>query len=109
MEGTRERTRLERGHDTNCRLGSRRTASIEVSASLRCFAAVAPPQPPPITTTRRPALGAKSPLSAGPHPAASRASPAPDADVLRNSLRVNRVMTPLHLARMFSAARLTAP
>src|SRR2546430_11223797 len=96
IERTPERTRFEKGQDTNCRLGSSRTTSIEASASLRYFAAVAPPQPPPITTTRRPALGAKSPLIAGPHPAASRASPAPDADVLRNSLRVNRVMTPLH-------------
>src|SRR5207237_10203623 len=108
IERTPERTRFENGHDTNCWLGSSRTTSIDGSASRKYFAAVAPPQPPPITTTRRPALGAKSPLIAGPHPAATNPSPAPAADVLRNSLRVNRVMTLPPFASVFSDAPLTA-
>src|SRR5206468_3279421 len=89
----------------NCWFGSSRTTSIDGSASRTYFAAVAPPQPPPITTTRRPALGAKSPLIAGAHPAARNPNPAPAADVLRNSLRVNRVMTRPPFASVFSMRR----
>src|SRR5437773_4812719 len=103
IERTPERTRLLNGHDTNCWFGSSRTTSIDGSASRTYFAAVAPPQPPPITTTRRPALGAKSPLIAGAHPAA-RTSPAPAADVLRNSLRVTPVMTLPPFPSVFSDA-----
>src|SRR5438552_37074 len=105
IERTPLSTRLLNGHDTNCLLGSSRTTSIDGSASRTYFAAVAPPQPPPTTTTRRPALGAKSPLIAGAHPAARNPNPAPAADVLRNSLRVNRVMTRPPFASVFSMRR----
>src|SRR5712692_2284845 len=84
-------TRLLNGHETNSRLGSIRITSILGSSSRTYLAAVAPPQPPPMTTTRCPALGAKSPLTVAAHPATpappSNSRPAPIADVLRNSLR----------------------
>src|SRR5688572_16775748 len=52
----------------NSRLGSIRTTSILGSISRTYLAAVAPPQPPPITTTRGPFFGAKSPFIAVAHP-----------------------------------------
>src|SRR6266446_3801854 len=84
-------TRLLNGHDTNCRFGSSRTASIDGSARRTYLAAVAPPHPPPITTTRRPVFWAKS-ETVGAQPAASSASPVPE--VRRNSLRVDAFIRP---------------
>src|SRR5881296_4496032 len=92
-------TRLLNGHETNSRLGSRSTTSMPGSSERTYLAAVAPPQPPPITTTRRPLLRMKSPFIVGPHPPRpesadppSSPSPRPAPEVLRNSLRVDRVM-----------------
>ena len=55
-------TRLLNGQEMNSRLGSIITTSMDGSAIRTYLAAVAPPQPPPITTTRRPLLGAMSPV-----------------------------------------------
>src|SRR6266545_4322035 len=90
-------TRLLNGHETNCRLGSRSTTSMPGSSDRTYFAAVAPPQPPPITTTRRPLLVMKSPFIVGAHPPSPESAdppnnPKPAAEVLRNSLRVDRFM-----------------
>src|SRR2546428_2085498 len=95
-------TRLLNGHETNSRLGSRSTTSMPGSSDRTYLAAVAPPQPPPITTTRRPLLGMKSPFIVGAHPprpvsADPPSSPRPVPEVLRNSLRVSRVMAPSSL------------
>src|SRR5512145_268459 len=81
------RTRFENGHETNSLFGSSRTTSIDGSASRTYLAAVAPPHPPPITTTRRPGFWAKSDTF-GAQPAARRPSP----EVQRNALRVESVM-----------------
>src|SRR6266850_278316 len=89
IERTPLSTRLLNGHDTNSLFGSSKTTSIDGSASRTYLAAVAPPQPPPITTTRRPGFCAKS-ETLGAHPAASRPRPIPD--VPRNSLRVQSLM-----------------
>src|SRR5438094_6544943 len=90
MERTPLSTRLLNGHDTNPLFGSSRTTSIDGSASRTYLAAVAPPQPPPITTTRRPGFCAKS-ETLGAQPAASRPRPIPD--VPRKSLRVQFIRT----------------
>src|SRR5437867_2763735 len=84
-------TRLLNGHDTNSLFGSSRTTSIDGSARRTYLAAVAPPQPPPITTTRRPDFCAKS-ETVGAQPAASRPSPIPD--VPRKCLRVQFILFP---------------
>src|SRR5437773_7727012 len=89
IERTPLSTRLLNGHDTNSLFGSSRTTSIDGSASRAYLAAVAPPQPPPITTTRRPGFCAKSD-AVGAQRAASRLSPIPD--VPRKSLRVQSFM-----------------
>src|SRR2546428_6910179 len=81
-------TRLLNGHDTNSLFGSSRTTSIDGSARRTYLAAVAPPQPPPITTTRRPGFWAKS-ETVGAQPDASRPSPIPV--VPRKSLRVQSI------------------
>src|SRR5260370_4643159 len=83
--------RLLNGHDRNCRFGSSGTTSIDGSARRTYLAAVAPPHPPPITTTRRPLFWAKS-ETVGAQPAASSASPVPE--VRRNSLRVDAFIRP---------------
>src|SRR5713101_478147 len=92
-------TRLLNGHETNSRLGSRSTTSMPGSSDRTYLAAVAPPHPPPITTTRRPLFGMKSPFIVGAHPPRpesadppSSPSPRPAPEVLRNSLRVDRFM-----------------
>src|SRR5437773_438368 len=83
-------TRLLKGHDTNDVFGSSRMTSIDGSPSRTYFAAVEPPQPPPITTTRLPVFGAKSPRIAGAHaPSAPAATPSPV--VRRNCLRVTLI------------------
>ena len=55
----RLRTRLLNGHEMNSRFGSTRITSTLGSSRRTYFAAVAPPQPPPITTTRGPVLGSE--------------------------------------------------
>src|SRR5438445_12912331 len=60
MERTPLSTRLLNGHETNLVLGSMRITSSEGSSIRTYLAAVAPPQPPPITITRRPEVGARS-------------------------------------------------
>src|SRR6267142_5603207 len=90
IERTPLSTRLLNGHDTNSLFGSSRTTSIDGSARRTYLAAVAPPQPPPITTTRRPGFCAKS-ETLGAQPAASRPRPIPD--VPRKSLRVQFIMS----------------
>src|SRR5215813_89326 len=80
-------TRLLKGHETNWRLGSSRTTSIDGSLRRTYLAAVAPPHPPPTTTTRREVLGAKSPFIAVAHPPPSRPRPRPAPEVRRNSRR----------------------
>ncbi len=71
-------TRLLNGHEMNCLLGSSMMTSIDGSPSRTYFAAVAPPHPPPITTTRLPVFGAKSPCSAvAQPPSAPSATPIP--------------------------------
>src|SRR5438552_7643053 len=83
-------TRLLNGQETNSLLGSRRMTSIDGSPSRTYFAAVAPPQPPPITTTRLPVFGAKSPCVAVAHPPSTpTATPIPV--VRRNCLRVTLI------------------
>src|SRR5262245_47318612 len=82
------RTRLLNGHEMNRSLGSSITTSIDGSLSRRYFAALAPPQPPPITTTRRPDLGEMSPVIGAAQPATRAPIPSPPADVRRNCLRV---------------------
>jgi len=94
-------TRLLNGHETNSRLGSSSTTSMPGSSERTYLAAVAPPQPPPITITRRPLrFGARSPgvlvVVGAPPVLAQPARPerATTADeALRNSLRVIRAMT----------------
>src|SRR5260370_1877162 len=63
------------------------------------LAAVAPPQPPPITTTRGPDFGAKSPLVEAAQPARPppASTPRPTPDVRRNPLRVTVLMALLLL------------
>src|SRR6267142_6529935 len=87
-------TRFENGHETNCLFGSSRTTSIEGSSRRTYLAAVAPPQPPPITTTRGPALGAKSPFMDVAHPARppDASTPRPSPDARRNPLRLTVLM-----------------
>src|SRR5438445_7907498 len=99
MVRTPARTRLLNGQETNCRLGSIRTTSIPGSSSRTYFAAVAPPQPPPITTTRGPDFGAKSPLVEAAQPARPppASTPRPTPDVRRNPLRVTVLMALLLL------------
>src|SRR5712692_6100767 len=64
--------------------------SIDGSPSRTYFAAVAPPQPPPITTTRLPVFGAKSPcVAVAQPPSAPMATPTPV--VRRNCLRVTLI------------------
>src|SRR5262245_16375866 len=83
-------TRLLIGQEMNCFWGSRRITSIEGSARRTYLAAVAPPQPPPMTTTRLPLFGAKSPRIEGAQPATPLRAIAPSAapDAVRNRLRV---------------------
>src|SRR5262245_60554229 len=96
IERTPLRTRLLNGHETNARLGSISPTSMAGSWARTYFAAVAPPQPPPITTARRPDFGMKSPFMDGAHPRSPPArSAAPDPATPRNALRVNRVMAGL--------------
>src|SRR5882762_8086566 len=96
IERTPLSTRLLKGHDTNSLFGSSRTTSIEGSASRTYLAAVAPPQPPPITTTRRAGFCAKS-ETVGAHPAASRPRPIPD--VPRKFLRVQVLIPASQIGR----------
>src|SRR5262245_52676926 len=87
------KTRLLNGHDTNCRLGSRSRTSIDGSPKRTYLAAVAPPHPPPITTTRRPGFGSTSPVPDA-HPAPPIPTPRATPDILRNSLRVTCITAP---------------
>src|SRR5216683_2350694 len=82
---TPARTRLLNGQEMNFRFGSSRRTYL---------AAVAPPQPPPMTTTRGPFLGAKSPLIAVAHPArpAPASTPRPSPEDRRNALRVTTLI-----------------
>src|SRR5438552_15395019 len=82
-------TRLLKGHDTKDVFGSSRMTSIDGSPSRTYFAAVAPPQPPPITTTRLPVFGAKSPFVVAHPPNAPTATPIPV--VGGNCLRVTLI------------------
>src|SRR6266404_6315846 len=93
------RTRLLNGQETNWRLGSIRMTSTPGSSSRTYFAAVAPPHPPPITTTRGPDFGAKSPLVEAAQPARPQPAsmPRPTPDVRRNPLRVTALMALLLL------------
>ena len=101
IERTPLTTRFENGQEMNLSLGSSRTTSIAGSCMRTYLAAVAPPQPPPITITRRPLrFGARSPgvlvVVGAPPVLAQPARPerATTADeALRNSLRVIRAMT----------------
>src|SRR5438445_7045895 len=77
-----------------------RITSSEGSSIRTYLAAVAPPQPPPITITRRPEVGARSAGVVVAVGAAVRAQPArPETataapvDALRKSLRLIRAMT----------------
>src|SRR5262245_1253511 len=88
-------TRLLKGQETNRSFGSSNTTSIEGSLNLRYLAAEAPPQPPPMTTTRRPLLGATSPVMGAAQPAARRPRPVPE--VRRKSLRVTVTMASLRV------------
>src|SRR5262245_37544953 len=92
------RTRLLIGQEMNCFCGSRRITSMDGSARRTYLAAVAPPQPPPMTTTRLPALAAMSPRVEVAQPAtlarAAALSVAPDA--VRNRLR-DTVFMPMGL------------
>src|SRR5688572_22917698 len=78
---TPARTRLLNGQEMNSRLGSIRITSIFGSSRRTYLAVVAPPHPPPITTTRGPFFGATSPLIAVAHPTrpppASTPNPSP--------------------------------
>src|SRR6266481_6243358 len=96
MDRTPLSTRLLNGHETKSRLGSRSTTSMVGSLTRTYFATVAPPQPPPMTATRGPRLGMRSPFAVVAHPpnhesADPARSPAPE--VPRNSLRVDRIVT----------------
>src|SRR5438874_9170556 len=92
IERTPLSTRLLNGHETNSLVGSSRTTSIDGSARRTYLAAVAPPHPPPMTTTRRPGFCAKS-ETLGAQPAPRSPSPAQD-DARRNSLRVDSFIPP---------------
>src|SRR5437879_9568869 len=77
-----------------------RITSSEGSSIRTYLAAVAPPQPPPITITRRPEVGARSAGAVVAVGAAVRAQPArpvtataAPVDALRKSLRLIRAMT----------------
>src|SRR5712692_2111759 len=93
-------TRLLNGQETNCRLGSSRTTSIDGSAIRMYLAAVAPPQPPPITTTLRPLLGMKSPVMVPAQPESPKPAPklnptpTPTPEERRKSLRVSPLIGP---------------
>src|SRR5215204_157593 len=87
-------TRLLNGHEMNCLFGSRRMTSIDGSPSFTYFAAVAPPHPPPITTTRLPDFGAKSPFVAVAHPPSAPTAATPRPVVRRNCLRVTLITFP---------------
>src|SRR5258707_15640418 len=76
-------TRLEVGQETKDRLRSTSVTSIAGSHMRRYFAAVAPPKPPPITTTR--AFGPALPVPVLAQPAAESAAAAPVS--FRNSRR----------------------
>src|SRR5258705_1054857 len=91
---TPARTRLLNGQEMNSRLGSIRIASMAGSSRRTYLAAVAPPQPPPITTTRGPFLGAKSPLIVVAHPArlVPASTPSPSPEDRRNALRVTTLI-----------------
>src|SRR5881628_2534321 len=101
IERTPLSTRLENGQEMNLALGSIRMTSVAGSSIRTYFAAVAPAQPPPITTTRRPLrLGARSvgvviavgapPMPAQPaRPDTTTAVP----EAFRKFLRVIRAMT----------------
>src|SRR6266850_2327684 len=91
---TPARTRLLNGQEMNSRLGSIRITSMAGSSRRTYLAAVAPPQPPPITTTRGPFFGAKSPLIAVAHPArlVPASTPSPSPEDRRNARRVTALI-----------------
>src|SRR5512137_2756990 len=77
-------TRFDSGHETNAALASTSVPSTLPSLHIRMyFAAVAPPYPPPTTTTL-PADGPPLPVDA--QPATAAAAPAADT-AFRNSRR----------------------
>src|SRR5260370_20807125 len=100
IERTPLSTRLLSGHETNLVLGSIRITSSEGSSIRTYLAAVAPPQPPPITITRRPEVGARSDgvdvavrAALPAQPANPEAATAAPLEALRQSLRLLRAMT----------------
>src|SRR5882724_7407406 len=100
---TPARTRLLNGQEMNSRLGSIRITSMAGSSRRTYLAAVAPPQPPPITTTRGPFFGAKSPLIAVVHPArlVPASTPSPSPEDRRNARRVTALII---VCRLLGAA-----
>src|SRR5262249_14618845 len=74
------------------------TTSMAGSFRRTYLATVAPPHPPPTTTTRGPRLGMMSPFAVVAQPPSHEtedptSSPSPTPDVPRNFLRVDRIVT----------------
>src|SRR6266852_1360267 len=89
-------TRFDRGQEMNSALRSIKNTSIEPPLHMRrYFAAVAPPEPPPMTMTRPMGLDGAAGYIAQPG-RSDVAARAPE--VLRKSRRVNRFMAAFYLA-----------